>query len=87
MVQPTVAILLSALGLAVLACGHDKPANDASSNDAENPATGAPSGHSRPTDDSLGTSMLPDDSTGSGSTGTGSSSNTGGGSNGSTKAH
>src|SRR4051812_14227048 len=52
MVEPKVALVLSALGLAVLACSHDRPANDASNaNGADNTGTPAPSGSSTPSDD------------------------------------
>jgi hypothetical protein len=55
-------MLATALGL-LSACSHDRPANDASStNDSSAiaPTGNAPTGHSRPTDDALGTDMTPE---------------------------
>jgi hypothetical protein len=55
--------MLSALGLAVVACGQDRPANDASNvnaTDRSESSTGlAPTGNSTPTDSAMGTSMTP----------------------------
>jgi len=47
------------------ACSHDRPANDASSANGAGtiaPTGNAPTGHSRPTDDALGTDMTPEPS-------------------------
>jgi len=75
-------LLATALGV-LSACSHDRPAKDASSTDDSStiaPTGNAPTGHSRPTDDALGTDMTPEphdaDSTrGSGSSSSGSGTN------------
>ena len=79
MVRLQIAILASTLGLVLVACSPDRPANDASNaNDADTTSTGgAPTGNSRPSDDTTGTDMAPDStSTGPGSPGS-SNGNTG----------
>ena len=73
MIQLKIVLVLSALGLTLLACSHDRPANDASNaNGVDNTGASAPSGNNTPSDDSMGTALPPDpsSSTGSGSTGT-----------------
>ncbi|HKO47330.1 MAG TPA: hypothetical protein VJV79_06385 [Polyangiaceae bacterium] len=57
-------MLATALG-ALTACSHGRPANDGSStngSDAIAPSGNAPTGHSRPKDEVLGTDMTPEPS-------------------------
>ena len=58
------AVLATAVGVGLVACSHDRPANDASNaSGADSTGAGnAPSGNSRPTDDTLGTGLAPDPS-------------------------
>src|SRR4051794_27412708 len=69
-------MLATALGV-LSACSHDRPANDASSTTGAGaiaPTGNAPTGHSRPTDEVLGTDMTPEPSNAAATTGSGTNS-------------
>jgi hypothetical protein len=62
MVLLQVTALISALSLTLAACGHDRPANDASGESTGSSNGAAPTGNSRPTDATIGTDMTPEPS-------------------------
>ena len=61
MISLRVAVLVYTLCLVLVACGQDRPANDASSAESMGPNKGeAPTGNSVPSDNAIGTDLAPD---------------------------